>query len=124
MTLELTEFFLFGIAGAIFQKDPLGRSAKGAAGSRVALQVIKMLRAPVNRALAKSKRFNPPTDIYTLGGYAEEILSLCNSMGEGWLLTAEMVELIKEGTPNIVCAQPFACLPNHVEPSENVSTLV
>ncbi len=52
--------------------------------------------------------------IYTLGGYAEEILSLCNSMGEGWLLTAEMVELIKEGTPNIVCAQPFACLPNHV----------
>ncbi|MDD7368891.1 MAG: acyl-CoA dehydratase activase-related protein [Berryella intestinalis] len=110
----LIEFFLFGIAGAIFQKDPLGRSAKGAAGSRVALQVIKMLRAPVNRALAKSKRFNPPTDIYTLGGYAEEILSLCNSMGEGWLLTAEMVELIKEGTPNIVCAQPFACLPNHV----------
>ncbi len=110
----LIEFFLFGIAGAIFQKDPLGRSAKGALGSRVALRVIKMLRAPVNRALAKSNRFCPPTDIYTLGGYAEEILSLCNSMGEGWLLTAEMVELIKEGTPNIVCAQPFACLPNHV----------
>jgi predicted nucleotide-binding protein (sugar kinase/HSP70/actin superfamily) len=35
-------------------------------------------------------------------------------MGEGWLLTAEMVELIEMGTPNIVCASPFACLPNHV----------
>ncbi len=44
----------------------------------------------------------------------EEILSLCNSMGEGWLLTAEMCELIRNGAPNIVCAQPFACLPNHV----------
>ena len=41
-------------------------------------------------------------------------MSLCNSMGEGWLLTAEMVELIRTGAPNVVCAQPFACLPNHV----------
>ena len=35
-------------------------------------------------------------------------------MGEGWLLTAEMLELIHSGTPNIVCAQPFGCLPNHI----------
>ena len=55
-----------------------------------------------------------PTDIFKLGEYAEEILSTCNSMGEGWLLTAEMIELIRTGTPNVVCAQPFACLPNHV----------
>lgn len=110
----LIEFFLFGIAGAIFQKDPLGRSAKGALGSRVTLKVIERFREPVNKALAASTRFQPPTDIYELAGYASEILSLCNSMGEGWLLTAEMVELVREGTPNIVCAQPFACLPNHV----------
>ena len=45
---------------------------------------------------------------------AKTILSLCNNMGEGWLLTAEMIELIESGTPNVVCAQPFACLPNHV----------
>ncbi len=42
------------------------------------------------------------------------MLSLCNSMGEGWLLTGEMVELIRSGCPNVVCTQPFACLPNHV----------
>ena len=110
----LIEFFLFGIAGAIFQKEPLGRSAKGAFGSRIALWAIKKYRQPVLRALEESSRFEPPTDIYELADYASEILSLCNSMGEGWLLTAEMVELIRNGTPNVVCTQPFACLPNHV----------
>ena len=110
----LIEFFLFGLAGAIFQKDPLGRSSKGAAGSRVALEAIKKFRAPVTRALEQSQRFEPATDIYELAEYASEILSLCNSMGEGWLLTAEMVELVRNGCPNVVCTQPFACLPNHV----------
>ena len=110
----LTEFFLFGLAGAIFQKDPLGRSAKGALGSRIALAAIDKFRKPVNDALRASHRFEAPADIYELAGYASEILSLCNSMGEGWLLTAEMVELIRTGAPNVVCTQPFACLPNHV----------
>ena len=110
----LIEFFLFGIAGGIFQKDPLGRSAKGALGSRIGLWAIAKMRAPVTKALQDSSRFEPPADIYELAEYASEILSLCNSMGEGWLLTAEMVELIKTGAPNVVCTQPFACLPNHV----------
>ena len=110
----LIEFFLFGAAGGIFQKDPLGRSAKGAFGSKIALKVVKALRAPVTKALEESSRFNPPASIYELAEYASEILSLCNSMGEGWLLTAEMVELIRTGAPNVVCTQPFACLPNHV----------
>ena len=110
----LIEFFLFGIAGAIFQKDPLGRSAKGAFGSRIALWVIDKFRAPVTKTLKASNRFEPPANIYELAEYASEILSLCNSMGEGWLLTAEMCELIRTGAPNVVCTQPFACLPNHV----------
>ena len=110
----LLEFFLFGIVGRIYQKDPLGRSSTGALGAKAILKVIDMVRKPVIAALQKSNRFEPPTDIFTLGDYAADILSLCNSMGEGWLLTAEMVELIHHGAPNIVCAQPFACLPNHV----------
>ena len=110
----LVEFFLFGIVGRIFQKDPLGRSTKGAIGARGILKLLATMRKPLFRALENSKRFEAPTDIFTLGEYAEEVLSTCNSMGEGWLLTAEMIELIRTGTPNIVCAQPFACLPNHV----------
>ena len=110
----LVEFFLFGIVGRIFQKDPLGRSTKGAIGAHGILRLLATMRKPMLDALEKSVRFEAPTDIFTLGEYAEEILSTCNSMGEGWLLTAEMVELIRTGTPNVVCAQPFACLPNHV----------
>ncbi len=109
----LVEFFLFGIAGGIFQRQ-LGKSRKSEIGSRFALQAIKEFRKPVTEALKKSNRFEPPANIYELAEYASEILSLCNSMGEGWLLTAEMVELIKTGAPNVVCTQPFACLPNHV----------
>ena len=60
------------------------------------------------------KRFDPYTDIFELGEKAKTVLSLCNNMGEGWLLTAEMIELIEGGAPNIICSQPFACLPNHV----------
>ena len=47
-------------------------------------------------------------------GIPSTVLSCGNSCGEGWFLTAEMIELIQDGVPNIICAQPFACLPNHV----------
>ncbi|MDR1358086.1 MAG: acyl-CoA dehydratase activase-related protein, partial [Coriobacteriales bacterium] len=110
----LTEFFLFGISGGIWQHRQLTKPLKSELGTRASLALLSAWRRPLTRALAKSKRFHPPADIYELASYASEILSLCNSMGEGWLLTAEMVELIKTGTPNIVCTQPFACLPNHV----------
>lgn len=110
----LTEFFLFGLSGSIFQKKPLGRSLAGDIGCRAAIDYVQRVRKPMLDALRDSNRLEAPTDIYTLADYAQQILSLCNSMGEGWLLTAEMVELIKHGAPNIVCAQPFACLPNHV----------
>ena len=65
-------------------------------------------------ALKDSKRFEPPTDIKELGAMAEDIVSLGNQTGEGWFLTGEMIELIESGAPNIVCMQPFGCLPNHV----------
>lgn len=109
----LMEFFLFGLVGGIFQRE-IGKPKKSEVGAKLGLSIIRKLRGPVNSALKKSVRFEVPTDIMELADYASEILSLCNSMGEGWLLTAEMVELIKSGCPNIVCTQPFACLPNHV----------
>lgn len=62
----------------------------------------------------RCKRFDKPENIRSLGKEAEKIVSLCNQTGEGWFLTAEMIELIHSGVPNIVCTQPFGCLPNHV----------
>jgi len=110
----LTEFFLFGISGGIWQHRQLTKPLKSELGTRASLGLLRLWRRPLITTLKKSARFHPPAGIYELADYASEILSLCNSMGEGWLLTAEMVELIKTGAPNIVCTQPFACLPNHV----------
>ena len=110
----IVEFFLYAISNSIWQSRDLGTSKKSASGSQAALKIVDVARKPVWDALSKSKRFTVPANIYELADYAKDIISLCNSMGEGWLLTAEMIELIHSGCPNIVCAQPFACLPNHV----------
>ena len=61
-----------------------------------------------------SRHFIPPADIYETAKHAEEIVSIGNQTGEGWFLTGEMLELINSDAPNIVCTQPFGCLPNHV----------
>ena len=68
----------------------------------------------MRKELERSDRFTAPPHIEELAQYAKPIVSLGNQTGEGWFLTGEMVELIKQGAPNIVCTQPFACLPNHV----------
>ena len=76
--------------------------------------MIEMYRKNMKRALIKSRHFGPPSTIYKKAQKATELISLGNQGGEGWFLTAEMMELIEGGVENIVCVQPFACLPNHV----------
>ena len=68
----------------------------------------------IYKAFEKSKHFTPPVSIYQLVEYAKSIVSIGNQTGEGWFLTGEMLELIHSGVTNIVCTQPFGCLPNHV----------
>lgn len=64
--------------------------------------------------LRRSKRFEPPLSFRKLRGQVNGIISLGHQTGEGWLLTAEMMELLNSGVPNILCMQPFGCLPNHI----------
>jgi len=78
------------------------------------IDIIELYRRHMRSALEQSTRFTPPMPIHKMGELAEPIVSLGNQTGEGWFLTAEMVELIHSGTYNIICTQPFACLPNHV----------
>ena len=66
------------------------------------------------RKMKDTGKFQLPVPIHHLAEKAESVLSCGNACGEGWFLTAEMIELIESGVPNIICAQPFACLPNHV----------
>ena len=110
----LVDFFLFGTSNQINLKNELGTKAQKRLTHGIGIGLIDQIRKPINKMLEESERFEPWTQIFELGKKAEQVLSLCNTMGEGWLLTAEMIELIETGTPNIVCASPFACLPNHV----------
>ena len=83
--------------------------------SKVAIKLIDILEKDVKIALANSKKgYLPPCDIWHLEDKVRDILSIGNQTGEGWFLTAEMIEYIEHDIPNIVCVQPFACLPNHV----------
>ncbi len=92
----------------------LGTSLKGSLIGKGVVSLIEYCRKPLVDALNNSKRFEAPERIEKLAAYAEPIVSLCNQTGEGWFLTGEMIELIHSGVRNIVCAQPFACLPNHI----------
>ncbi len=111
---DMLDFFLYSFHDSIFRYHELAGSRKAMIISHMLIKYIEYLRKEMNIALAKSKRFVPAESISHLSRKAQSILSLGHSAGEGWLLTAEMIELIEMGAPNIVCVQPFACLPNHV----------
>ena len=82
---------------------------------KLAIKLIDILEKDERIALANSKKgYLQPCDIWELEDKVKDILSIGNQTGEGWFLTAEMVEYIEHGISNIVCVQPFACLPNHV----------
>ncbi|BBF42039.1 activator of (R)-2-hydroxyglutaryl-CoA dehydratase [Lachnospiraceae bacterium KM106-2] len=111
---DLIDFFLYSTYNANFKAEYLGKSKKVAKICNIAIKVIEHYRKHAKKALMKSNRFEPPVPIKKLGDYASEFVSLGNQTGEGWFLTGEMIELIHSGVNNIVCTQPFGCLPNHV----------
>ena len=111
---DLIDFMLYCFYNQIYKAKELGTSKKTAALMRVAIWAIEKLRGGATKAFEKSVHFEPPTSIYKLVEYAKPIVSIGNQTGEGWFLTGEMVELIEGGASNIVCTQPFGCLPNHV----------
>ena len=111
---DLIDFFLYCAFGANFKRKYLAEKFLVKLANNLAIVGIEYYRKYMKKVLAASKRFDPPTTIFKLAEKAEKVLSLGNCTGEGWFLTAEMIELIEEGAANIVCMQPFACLPNHV----------
>ena len=76
---------------------------------------LDLYNAPIKAALVTSHgKFKQDEPMPELVKKAAEVTSIGVQAGEGWLLTAEILELIEQGCPNVICAQPFACLPNHV----------
>lgn len=111
---DLTDFLLYCFYNTGFKADNLGFSKRSKYIGRLGIHFFEWLRSAAVDEFKKSKHFTPPAHIDSLAKYAGEIVSAGNQTGEGWFLTGEMMELLHTGTPNIVCTQPFACLPNHV----------
>ena len=111
---DLLDFFLYSAFNSNFKADFLGKKRSSARISNLVIWALEQLRNPAKKELARSKRFAPPVHIKKLASYADPVVSIGNQTGEGWFLTGEMLELIHSGVKNIVCTQPFACLPNHI----------
>ena len=111
---ELLDFFLYCCYNSKFKNRYLSGSSIVKTGCDIAISYIESYRKVVIKELQNSERFGYPSSINNLAKKAANVVSLGNQTGEGWLLTGEMVELIESDVNNIVCIQPFACLPNHI----------
>ena len=111
---DLMGFLLYCAENANFKRDYLGASKKSAFLNNSVIKILEWFRKSSTKALKESKRFTAPSSIQETAALAKDLVSLGNQTGEGWLLTGEMIELIHNGAGNIVCCQPFACLPNHI----------
>jgi predicted CoA-substrate-specific enzyme activase len=120
---DLLDFFFYSAFDSDFKAKYLAGSKITRNLSNAAMICMESYRKTMKKALEKSDRFVKPKHIKELANMASPILSLGNQTGEGWFLTAEMVELIESGASNIVCLQPFACLPNHVTGKGMIKTL-
>lgn len=111
---DLFDFLNYTTYNLVYRRKYLGGTFISLVGAKAFMKVVKMIRKPAFKALNNSKRFESPVSIEEIAELSKPFISIGNQYGEGWFLTGEMVELIKTGVPNIVCVQPFACLPNHV----------
>lgn len=110
----IVDFLNYSLLGLDFKYRYLSGSKPEQVAAKLAISALELYRKPLKEALSMSRRFSPPKTIYELAQKAKQVLSLGHQAGEGWFLTGEMIELIESGVKNIICMQPFACLPNHV----------
>ncbi len=111
---DFVDFFLYSAYDEIARQKLLGGSYKAKFFGEIFIQFIEFFRRPMKNALQDSKHFRAPHSIKETAKFAARHVSVGNMAGEGWFLTGEMVKLIEEGVSNIVCLQPFGCLPNHI----------
>ncbi len=111
---DLLDFLLYCFYNSNFKADNLGGKRSTAHLCNMGISLLEYFRRTCRRELERSTHFLPPARIQDLASMAKHYVSLGNQTGEGWFLTGEMLELIHSGTTNIICTQPFGCLPNHV----------
>ena len=110
----LMDFCLYCIYNGIIDFQLYGRSVKSAAVMQAVYRFLLDKQKDMIRIIKKDGHFRPMMEFDKVRKLSQKIISPGVKMGEGWLLPAEMVELIEEDVPNIVLTQPFGCLPNHI----------
>ena len=111
---DLLDFLLYCFYNSNFKAEHLGMKKSTARLCNAGIALLEFFRKTARKELAASKHFTPPSEIRDLAEMAKGFVSLGNQTGEGWFLTGEMLELIHSGVKNIICTQPFGCLPNHI----------
>ena len=111
---DIMDFFLYCAYGDIAAREMLHGSWSRATVARTVIAYVEWLRDDVRKALARSTRYAPPGRFTHLAEHGRKLGNLGQCAGEGWLLTAEMAEFLESDVPNILCVQPFGCLPNHI----------
>ncbi|GHV54997.1 2-hydroxyglutaryl-CoA dehydratase [Deltaproteobacteria bacterium] len=110
----IMDFVLYCLYDKIFDYNNLAGSWRAHAVSRFSIATLELYRTSMRIGLALSKRFTTPGSFRNLRKKTEGLISAGHQTGEGWLLTAEMVKMLEQGVNNILCMQPFGCLPNHI----------
>ena len=110
----LLDFCLYCVYNSIFDRDIYGQSGMKYYVNKIAAAYLESKQRQMIKEIKKHGVFTPPSDFSKIVSMCEGYLSHGVKMGEGWLLTAEMLELIHSGVNNIISAQPFGCLPNHI----------
>ncbi|WP_025691832.1 acyl-CoA dehydratase activase-related protein, partial [Paenibacillus zanthoxyli] len=111
---DFLDFFFYCVYNPIYGAEQFGKSKTLGLINPLLITYIQMYRKPITAALEGLGLAHKDKNIYRLAEKAERLVSIGNQMGEGWFLTAEMMDLLDDGVNNIVCIQPFACLPNHI----------
>ena len=111
---DLMDFLLYSFYNSNFKAEHLGTKRSTARLCNAGIALLEYFRKTAKKELAASCHFAPPSAINELAQMAKGFVSLGNQTGEGWFLTGEMLELLHSGVNNIICTQPFGCLPNHI----------
>ena len=110
----LMDFCLYCLVNGIYDTELYGTGKLRAFASKIIYKIFLKKQQDIIDVIRENSDFNPPTLFSVTTGLVDGYISHGTKMGEGWLLCAEMLELIHMGVDNIVCTQPFGCLPNHI----------
>ena len=123
VTSGLLDFFLYCAMDSTYRAKHLDGTWLSGFFGTLAREALELYRLPYAKAVAASKNFDPLQRMTEVAKEAAQFIGLGNQCGEGWFLTGDMIDLIEKGAKQIVCLQPFGCLPNHVTGKGMVKTL-